>query len=378
MTHFQPFLMERMMSKWENVVDYNLSESGVHPVCLRELLDDDPERVDALLGTELNYPQANGTMALRNGIAALYEGATAQEVLVTVGAAEANYLALHTLLSPGDQIVLMLPNYMQIWGIAKNLGLDVRASHLREDDAWALDLAELDAAVTSDTRMIAVCNPNNPTGRIMTAAEMQAVVAAADRVGAWILADEVYAGAERLGDEETPSFWGLYDRVLAVGSLSKAYGLPGLRVGWAVGPAKTLDEMWMRHEYTTIATTMLGNELATLALSADVRPRLLARTRDYIRRGYPVLDEWMAQHGGMFTVIPPQAAAIAFIRYNLDINSTELIEQLYTQKSVLIVPGDHFGMDRYLRVSYGLPHDYLRGGLGRIHELLTELGSGTW
>ncbi len=377
MTHFQPFLMERMMSKWENVVDYNLSESGVHPLRLRELLDDDAERIDALLATELNYPQANGTMALRNGIAALYEGATAQEVLVTVGAAEANYLAIHSLLSPGEQIVVMLPNYMQIWGIAKNLGLDVRAFRLREDDAWAPDLAELDAAVTPKTRLIAVCNPNNPTGRIMTADEMRAVVAAADRVGAWILADEVYAGAERLGDEETPSFWGLYDRVLAVGSLSKAYGLPGLRVGWAVGPGKTLDAMWMRHEYTTIATTILANELATLALSADVRPRLLARTRDYIRRGYPVLEEWMAQHAGMFTVTSPQAAAIAFIRYHLDINSTELIERLYTHKSVLIVPGDHFGMDRYVRVSFGLPHDYLRAGLGRIHELLTELGSGS-
>ena len=373
MSSVQPFVMERMMSKFENVVDVNLSESGVHPMTLGELLEMGGLDHTAVTDTLINYPQANGTVELREAIAAMYPGATADNVLVTVGAAEANYLALTTLLQPGDEAVILLPNYMQVWGIAKNRGLRVRECHLSEKRGWAPDLAELEAAVTPATKLVAVCNPNNPTGRIMTPEEMDAVVAAAERAGAWLLADEVYRGAERESDEEAPSFYGRYDRVLAQGSMSKAYGLPGLRIGWSVGPAETLDEMWARHEYTTISTTALSNQLTALALSEKVRPRILARTRRYIREGFPVLEEWMKGHGDTFEIVPPQAAAIAFARYHLDINSTDLVNRLKDEKSVLIVPGDHFGLDGYLRISYGLDHDYLKDGLDRIHELVTEL-----
>ncbi len=373
MSEFQPFEMERMMSEWENVVEYNLSESGVHPMTVRELLDGDPGGVERLLDTELNYAQANGEIPLREAIAALYPGATRDNVLVTVGAAEANYLALHTLVDPGDQVVIMLPNYMQVWGIAKNHGLRVASFRLLEEDGWAPDLAELDAVVTAQTRLIAVCNPNNPTGRIMTEAEMAAVVAVADRVGAWILADEVYSGAERLTDDETPSFYGRYDKVVGTGSLSKAYGLPGLRIGWAVGPQETMDAMWMRHEYTTISSATMANRLAALALSPEVRPRILKRTRDYIRTGYPVFEAWMRPHGNTFDLMPPQAAAIAFVRYGLDINSTELVKRMRDEKNVLSGPGDHVGLDHYVRISCGLPHAYLTAGLDRIHEVISEL-----
>jgi aspartate/methionine/tyrosine aminotransferase len=231
--------------------------------------------------------------------------------------------------------------------------------------------------VTTDTKLIAVCNPNNPTGRILTEAEMDAIVAVAESVGAWILSDEVYSGAERLTDQQTPSFYGRYEKVVATGSLSKAYGLPGLRIGWLVGPPETVDEVWAHHEYTTISATILANKLAEIALSPDVRPRLIQRTRGYIRRGYPVLQDWMDSHENTFSLTPPQAAAIAFIRYHLDINSTELAERLRDEKSVLIVPGDHFGMDHLLRVSFGLPHDYLVPALDRIHELIVELQSQT-
>jgi aspartate/methionine/tyrosine aminotransferase len=201
---------------------------------------------------------------------------------------------------------------------------------------------------------------------------MDAVVHIADQVGAWILADEVYAGAERLTDEPAASFYGRYDKVIAVGSLSKAYGLPGLRTGWAVGPIDIIDQIWARHEYTTLSATALANRLAAYALSPEVRPRIIERTRGYIRDGYPVLEKWMAEHPGTFGLRPPDAAAIAFVRYNLDINSTEFVERLRREKSVLIVPGDHFGLDHFLRISYGLPHDYLEPALDRIHDLIME------
>ncbi len=373
MNPFQPFIMERMMSKHEKDVDYNISESGVHPVTLKELIGDNPKLAGKLLDTELNYAHANGIPELRENIAALYDGASPSNILVTTGAIEANYNTINALLSPGDETVVMLPNYMQIWGTAKNLNLNLKTFHLREENGWAPDLDEFNQTVTENTKLIAVCNPNNPTGYILTGDEMNAIVRTADRVGAWILADEVYTGAERARDDETPSFYGRYDKVIAVGSLSKAYGLPGLRLGWAAGPPEAVDDIWARHEYTTLSATMLSNHLGAIALSPEVRPRLIRRTRNYIRKGFPVLEQWINSRKNTFSMTPPQAAAIAFVRYHLDINSTEFAERLIKEKSVLIVPGDHFGMDKFLRISYGLPHDYLTAALNRIHELVTEL-----
>lgn len=370
---FQPFLMERWMSKFEQDVEYNLSESGVHPIRLDELLADEPGYIDQLLSTELNYPHVNGDPELRRNIANLYDNASLENVLVTVGAAEANYITTRTLLDPGDEIVVMLPNYMQIWGIAKNHGYRLKTFHLREESAWAPDLAELAENVTAKTKLIAICNPDNPTGRALTTDEMEAIINQADRVGAWILADEVYAGAERLSDDQTPSFFGRYDKVVASGSMSKAYGMPGLRVGWAVGPADIIDDIWAWHEYTTISATMLSNKLATVALSPEVRPRILQRTRHFIRQGFPILQAWMEGHQDIFALHPPDAAAIAFVRYNIEINSTQFVDRLRREKSVLIVPGDHFGLDHFFRISFGLPPETLLPALDRIRELVTEL-----
>ncbi len=147
MTTFQPFDMERMMSKWENAVEYNLSESGVHPVSIRGLVDD-PAAIEELLTTELNYPQTNGIIELRERIAALYPGATPDNVLVTVGCAEANYITCQTVLTAGDEMAMMLPNYMQIWGIAHNSGIQLSPFHLIAEKEWAPDLGELSDVVS--------------------------------------------------------------------------------------------------------------------------------------------------------------------------------------------------------------------------------------
>jgi aspartate/methionine/tyrosine aminotransferase len=367
---FTQFDLEVMQSVWEQKVDFNLTESGVHPISLDELLGDDQDKLGSLLSTEINYPHVNGEPALREHIAALYDGAGVENVLVTVGAAEANNVVMQTLMEPADELATQAPIYKQIWGLAENMGCVVKPFHLLPDDAWRLDTDDLDAQVTDKTRIIAICNPNNPTGYIMTGEEMDAVVAAADRVGAWIVADEVYRGAERVHEEETPSFYGRYDKVLAVGSMSKAYGLPGLRVGWVVGPPDTVEDIWRRHEYTTISASMLSNILATHALSAEVRPRLIARTREYIRAGFPVLEEWMARQGGLFTCTPPQAAAISFVRYHLDINSTDLMEKLCREVSVFVCAGDSFGMDRHLRIAFGQERAVLEEAFARMEKTL--------
>jgi aspartate/methionine/tyrosine aminotransferase len=372
MVDFVPFEMERMMCEWENVVDYNLTESGVHPMSAEELVQD-PAIIQRLARMPLFYPQGNGILELRENIARLYPGATPDNVLVTVGGAEANFDTIQALVAPGEEMVMMLPNYMQVWGLAKNFGITIKEFHLREERGWAPDLEELAKVVSDKTKLIAVCNPDNPTGYILTEEEMEGIVSVAERVGAWLMSDEVYAGAERLTDTETPSFYGKYDKALCMNSLSKAYGLPGLRIGWVVGPADAVDQIAMRHQYVTLSATMLSSHLAAIALSPEVRPRLIQRARRYVRRGYPILDSWLESHEGMFSVVPPQAAAIAYVRYNMDINSTELVQRLIDEKSVFIVPGDQFGMDHYLRMSHGMPEEHLKEGLERIHEFIVEL-----
>jgi hypothetical protein len=366
----EPFAMERMQSQWENRVRHNLSESGVHPMSVGELLGS--AGAEELLRQELVYVQSNGSEELRGAIARMYRGASAANVLVCNGTSEANHVVAWNLVEPGDEVVLMLPNYMQVFGLIRGFGGSVVPFRLREEARWAPDLDELRRAVGAKTRLIAVCNPNNPTGAILSAAEMSEIAALASRHGAWLLADEVYRGAERDGPEAA-SFWGMNDRVLITSGLSKAYGLPGLRIGWVVGPPDKIAELWARRDYLTIAPGALSDLLARRALHPEVRPRVLDRTRGIIRENYPVLEDWIRRRQEAFRLVPPRAGAIAYVRYGWKVNSTTLVERLRDEQSVLIVPGDHFGMDGYLRIGFGNRPEDLAAGLARIDAVLQTL-----
>src|SRR5688572_10315865 len=172
----ETFLMERMQSTWENRVEYNLSESGVHPMYVGELLREDPESTERLMRQELLYPQSNGTPELRQSIADLYPGATLDHVLVTNGTSEANFLCTWNLVDPDDEVLLMLPNYMQIWGLARAFRGNLRPFYLREEKNWHPDFREIERLASKRTKLIAVCNPNNPTGAILTSEEMLQLV----------------------------------------------------------------------------------------------------------------------------------------------------------------------------------------------------------
>ena len=285
---FEPFVMERCLCRWENTVRLNISESGVHPLTFAELTDG-ADLGDTLLG----YTQSNGTIPLRERIAALYPGSTPDQILVTTGTAEANFLSALTTLSPGDEVVAMVPNYMQIIGACRSLGARVIPFHLVEENGWRPDLDALEAAVSDRTKMILVCNPNNPSGAVLTEAEMDRIVAAAERCGAWLLADEVYRGAE-LSGEECPTFWGRTDRILLNAGLSKAFGLPGLRVGWTVTTEEKATELWGHRDYSSLALSAMSDRLAQIAL--DKRPQILERTRGIIRRQLPIVVDWIRSH----------------------------------------------------------------------------------
>jgi aspartate/methionine/tyrosine aminotransferase len=273
---------------------------------------------------------------------------------------------------PGDEVVMVLPSYMQLWGVLRHFGAKVVGVPLREERGWSPDLEELRRAVTPRTRLVAVCNPNNPTGTVLSEEARAALVGAAAAHGAWILSDEAYRGAEREGPE-TASLWGHYDRVLVTGGLSKAYGLPGLRLGWVVAPAALSAELWARKDYLTISPGALSDLLGRRALDPRVRPRILERTRAILRANYPVLEAWVQRYRHAFGLVPPRAGAIAYLRYAWKVNSTELVLRLRDEQSVLVVPGDHFGMDGYLRVGFGNEPEDLRAGLARIDAVLDRL-----
>jgi aspartate/methionine/tyrosine aminotransferase len=363
------FELERIQSVYENTVEYNLTESGFHPFTLNELLE--PEQVAALADTVLGYGQTNGAVPLRERIADLYRNQCVDNVLVTNGSSEANFIACHTLVEPGDEVVMMVPNYLQIWGIVEELGATPKPFHLRERDEWAPDLEELRRLVTPKTRMIAVCNPNNPTGATLSAAGMREIVAIAEAVDAWVYADEVYRGAE-LDGIEVPSFAGMSDRVMVAGGLSKAYALPGLRLGWLVGPQDVIAESWAYHDYTSITAGILSNNIAEIALSPETRSRILKRNRAMLGTNLELVIDWVRGFGGVFHFIPPKAGGMSFMRYDLDINSTELAEWLREEHSVFILAGDTFGMDRFFRLGIGAETTYLKAGLDRMRRALQD------
>jgi aspartate/methionine/tyrosine aminotransferase len=359
---FQPFEMERWQSTWENRVRYNISESGVHPLSAAELIGlagGDAAPLDLRLG----YGQSNGTDPLRAAIAALYPGATSEEVLVTSGSAEANYINCWRLIAPGDRVAIVAPTYMQTWGLSRNYGAAVHPIMLRESLGWQPDLADIDAVITPGTKLVVVTNPNNPTGAVLSAEAMDRIAARAAAAGAWLLADEVYRGAERQGGAITPSFWGRTDKVIVVNGLSKAYGLPGLRIGWCVAPAAHVADLWARKDYTTIGPTIMSDALARLALRSDVRPKILERTRDIIHDNWRSVERWLAAQDGEFTWRAPDAGAIVWAKYRSSVPSAQLAETLRVKHDVLIVPGDQFGMEGYIRLGFGSP----------VHEVMEAL-----
>ena len=369
-----PFAMERWQSTWEHTVDFNLSESGVQPMSLRDLLGDDAA-TQPFLSTPLAYPQGNGSAELRSLIAGMYRGATPDHVLVTNGSSEAILVALWHLVENGDEVVVMLPNYMEAWGLVQMFGGKVKPLPLREDLGWQFDPDDLASAVTRKTKAIAICNPDNPTGAVMNAPQRGALLDAARDSGAWLLADEVYIGAEREAPR-TESVWGVHDKTLITNGLSKAYALPGLRVGWLVGPPPTISALWGYHDYTTLTPTALSDRLARIALAPDRRESILARTRAILQANYPIVRAWIEKHGSLFSHVAPTAGAICFLRYALDINSSELANRLRTEKSTLIVPGDQFGMDGFVRIGMGNTKGHLVGGLDRIDSFLREVKAG--
>ena len=368
----ETFRMERMQCVFEKEVAYDLSESGVLPLRVSDLVDG--KAAKGLLESRLSYPRSDGSKELRDRIAAWYPGAAADNVTVVNGGSEANHAVLWSLLEPRDRAAIQLPNYLQGWGLARHWASAAvfRSKPDRRAQRWALDTDSLRRAVTKKTRVVMVTNPNNPTGAVFNEDEMDAVVAAARRAGAWLVADEIYRGAETEGGT-SPTFWGRYEKTIVTSGLSKAFGLPGLRVGWIVAPRKVIAEVWRRHDYMTLTPGVLSDTLASVAMEPARREAILARTRRIVRTQLPQLERWVLGHKDLFTWIPPRAGAIALLPYRRRLSSTALAERIRKEQSVLVVPGDMMGGGRSIRLGFGYDAGKLAQGLARVDRVLAGL-----
>ena len=364
---FEEFELERNQSLFEHEVDYNLSESGLHPLPLKIILTDDEQQ--ELLDTELIYGFTTGTPILREKISQLYTGADFDNVLATCGSAEANFIAVMTLLEPGDELIYMVPNYLQIRGIARSFGIIVREVPLREELGWQWDMKELESMISIKTKMIAVCHPNNPTGSIVSKENMGEIIDIASQNDCWILSDEVYRGAE-LNGIESPSFYGNYEKTIVNGGLSKAYRLPGLRVGWTVGPKDYIKKAWAFHDYTSISIAYHSDWVASRILDTKRRKKILDGTKQHLNQNMNTLVEWIDTCNGKLSLSPPRAGAIAFVRIKMDIPSQDLTYHIRDKFSVLLTAGKWFGLEGFLRFGYGPPNEYLLEALDRIGQSL--------
>jgi aspartate/methionine/tyrosine aminotransferase len=368
--NFKNFDLEYFQSQFERSVEINLADSSVKCANVSDLLEGEDPR--PLLEMPLYYPEVNGTTVMRERIAALYPNASGANVLVTVGAAQANWMVCSTLLEQGDEVIVVSPGYRQVWGLARNAGCKVNEAHLRPADNWRLDLDELESLATAKTKLISIVNPNNPTGSILSREEMKWIVSICQKTGAWLHADEVYRGTE-LAVDETPSFWGMYDRAVCVNSMSKAYGLAGLRIGWAIAMPELIEELWRRHEYAVIAAAGPSMKLTEIALLQHKRKMLLDRQRKLSREGHAVLESWVREQEGRFAVNKAVATSIAFVRYNFDIPSAELADHIRRKASVLVAPGGYLGTENHLRITVGYEPARVRTALERIGAVAAAL-----
>ena len=333
--------------------DIDLGESGVQFQSLGDVPTDP--------GWALDYSQDRGLEQTRRAVAATYgPGTDPARVIVTHGAQEALYLFYRSFLSPGDHVVTTTPGWQQAWSVPEHIGCEV--STLAWEPGAPFDLEQLAAALRPATRLLILNSPGNPSGRSVDPRTWDGIVALARERGLWIVNDEEYLldfGA---------SVVHRYERAVSVSSLSKVYGLPALRLGWAVAPPQVIEPMVNYKRYTTVSNSLVSERIAAAVLGD--RDRQLARYRELIAGGRPLLDDFARDHAGRVELVAPDGTPFAWFRLLTGESSQSLATRLLTGHGVLVMPAEVFGAARGLRISYARPPAVLAEGLARIGRAL--------
>jgi aspartate/methionine/tyrosine aminotransferase len=368
------FGVEIWMNRWETRCRYNLAETCVDSVTTAELLAlaglAEAAFAAQLLPMRLSYGEIEGSARLRTAIATLYETISADDVVVAHGAIGANALAYQALVEPGDVVIPIVPTYQQHTAIPESLGGDVQPLRLREEDGWLPDIGELRRLARGGVKVISVVNPHNPTGALLDEARLDEIVTIAREAGAWILADEVYRGIDQAGSGTSPSFVDRYERTVGIGSMSKAFSLAGLRLGWIVAPGEVREAVSRHRDYSVISVGMVDDLLASIALEA--RDALLDRNRGIVRENLEILDAWVAGEPRI-AYVRPGGGTTALLRYEAPLGSEAFCLRLLEAEGVLLTPGSAMGAEGYLRIGYANETTVLREGLERFSAFLAAL-----
>jgi aspartate/methionine/tyrosine aminotransferase len=371
----KPFGVEIWMNEFEDHCEFNLAETCVASLTIEQLLElsgKNDNVMSDLLPMKMTYGAIRGSDRLRDAICTMYTKQTRDNVMVTHGAIGANALLHETLVEPGDHVISVRPTYQQHYSIPESYGAEVDILQLHPENGFLPDLEELEAMVRPETKLIVLNNPNNPTGALMEADALDAFVAIARRVDAFVLCDEVYRGTNQTGDGFAPAMADIYEKGISVAGMSKTFSLAGLRLGWIAGPLDVLEAVSIHRDYNTISVGMLDDYFAAMALEA--RDKILARSQQITRGNLAILDAWVAQEP-LMSYIKPKAGTTALLKYNLDMPSRDFCVQLLEQTGVMFTPGSVMHMEGWLRIGYANDPEILRSGLAKVSSFLSDLAA---
>lgn len=368
--YIEPFGVEIWMNEWETKCEWNLAETCVESLTIAELLalvGKNDTDLSALLTMKMTYGEIEGSMRLRRAICALYDQQNPENVVVTHGTIGANMLVHKALVSAGDRVVAVVPTYQQHYSIPASIGAEVHQLSLREENAFLPDLEELRALVVPGTKLIAINNPNNPTGALMDQAMLEDIAAIARDVGAWVLCDEVYRGTDQTGLGTTVSITEVYEKGISTASMSKAYALAGLRLGWIVAPREVIEAVSIHRDYDTISVGTINDHFATLALeSCD---KVLGRSHAITRGNLAILADWVAEQP-LITWVKPMSGTTALLKYDVPMTSRDFCVDLLQETGVMFTPGSALNMEGYVRIGYANSPKILQEGLKRVGQYL--------
>lgn len=366
----EPFGVEIWMNEWETKCSHNLAETCVDSLTIAELLaltGRNSADLSALLPMRMSYGEINGSERLRRAIAALYQHQTPETVIVTHGTIGANMLVHRALVERGDRVVAVVPTYQQHYSIPDSIGADVQRLHLRESDNWLPDLEALRRLAVPGTRLIALTNPNNPTGALIPEPMLRKIAQIAREAGAWVLCDEVYRGTDQQGPGMTASMADLYEKGISTAGMSKAFSLAGLRLGWVAAPREVIEQVMIQRDYDTISVGMIDDHFAALAL--ENQDRILDRSRGITRGNLAVLADWVAAQPRV-AFVRPQSGTTALLRLEVPMTSAEFCIALQQETGVMLLPGSALGMEGYVRIGYACAPAILSEGLARVAGFL--------
>jgi aspartate/methionine/tyrosine aminotransferase len=366
---FSPFRIEQYYDKHEFTAQFMLSSSDCESRTVSDLLNLEEDAREQFLNLQLGYTETRGSPALRATIAGMYDTLEPRDALVVAAAEEGIFLAYHALLQPGDHVVVESPCYESAVELARGAGVQVSRWQRRFEDGWAHDLEALRGLIQPNTRLVYINSPHNPTGMQMPRIVLDEVVRLARDAGAYLFSDEVYRELEHDPTARLPAACDLYERAISLGSISKTYGLPGLRLGWlASRDTAALERILQLKLYTTICSSAPSEFLVNLALRH--RHEVAARNLEIVRRNLPILEAFLTRHAHLFQWVRPAASPIGFPRVHLN-DVTGFCESVVRDTSVLLLPGAVYDEPRHVRLGFGRAN--LPAALERLEPYLAML-----